>query len=136
MPASENQRSTGSNLIRRPTISVNSRKLPNTTLVMRAVVRASWDEVDMPSTAVTTVRHKNSQAALDMEGFLRKPSVQLRARPECFGPGARAIAGWPSSPPIADVVADDAARAGGSARCHRYRSTENETSPVRPGRRY
>ena len=46
------------------------------------------------------------------------------------------IAGWPSSPPIAGVVADDAVRAGGSARCHRWSSTENETSPVRPRLRY
>jgi len=99
------QRKTGSNLIRRPTTSVNRSRPAKTPAATNALVCPSWELALRPIRPVAMVRLRNSQANLLMISVLKKPSVQMPARRGCLESGVLALVHSVSSRPVADVVA-------------------------------
>lgn len=102
------QRRTGSNLKRRPTIRLSSQKVAKIPLATNAVVCPSSDADDSPTMPVARVRQRNNQAGFVMTCFLKIPSGPTTVQFECLEPGASATARQASSPPVAGVAADGA----------------------------
>ena len=52
------------------------------------------------------VRHRNNQADLDMNNFLRKPNARPLGQIGYLGSGGWGTGGWQSSVPVEGAVAD------------------------------